>query len=118
MSSTLYTVVGNSIVSDAWPAHRGRGSVLVTYTAGLVDWDAADPTDPTDEEIATAQAAVPEAVALGILNTIGHLYENREGQKPTSKYEVDAKLSGMNPPNTEMLGTGLRNISLVGKCWL
>lgn len=117
MAASLYTVVGNEIYSESWPAHRGKGSVIVTYEGGVVDWDAVDPDAPTAPEIATAQALVPYNHRLGMLNTIGHLLENREGAKAMSKYEVDAKLAGLTPPNSELMAVGVSNISLSGKCW-
>ena len=117
MDADLYTLTGNEIYSESWPAHRGKGSIVVVYEGGVVDWDAVDPTDPTDEEIAAAQALVPNNHRLAMLNAIGHLLENREGAKGMSKYEVDAKLSGLTPPNSEMMAIGVANMSLSGKCW-
>lgn len=117
LSSSLYTLVGNEVYSEAWPTHRGKGSVVVRYTAGVVDWAAVDLTAPTAPEILTAQALVPNNHRLGMLNTIGHLLENREGAKSMSKYEVDAKLSGLTPPNSELVAVGVSNLSLSGKCW-
>lgn len=117
MAASLYTLVGNEVYSESWPAHRGKGSVIVTYQGGVVDWEAVDEDAPTALEIATAQALVPDNHRLGMLNAIGHLLENREGAKSMSKYEVDAKLTGLTPPNSEMMAVGVSNISLSGKCW-
>lgn len=117
LSSSLYALVGNQVYSDSWPAHRGKSSVIVTYQGGLVDWDAADENAPTTNEIATAQALVPVNHKLGMLNAIGHLLENREGAKAVSKYEVDAKLAGLTPPNSELMAVGVSNLSLLGRCW-
>lgn len=117
LDPSLYSLVGNDVYSGNWPTHRGRGSVIVRYNAGLVDWTAANLSAPTAQEIAAAQALVPNNHRLAMLNTIGHLLENREGSKAPSKYEVDAKLAGLTPPNSELLAVGASNISLLGKCW-
>jgi len=117
LAATRYTVTGNEIYLHDYPEHRGKSSVIALYQGGLVDWAAVDVAAPSAGEIVTAQALVPDAIRLSLLNTIGHLWENREGAKAMSKYEVDAKLVGLTPPNTAMLSAGLDNVSLTGKCW-
>lgn len=117
MSPSLYTLAGNEIYSENWPLIRNKGGVYVNYMAGLVNWQAADENNITPEEIAEFQSMVDPQVRLGLLNTIGHLMNNREGQKPTNKYEIDSQLAGLTPANTQMLGLGYMNVSLTGKCW-
>lgn len=117
MSASLYALTGNRVYSDSWPTHRGSSSVIITYQGGLVNWAAADEDNPTAEEILTAQALVPRPHVLGMLNAVGHLLENREGAKAISKYEVDAKLAGLTPPNSELMAVGVSNLSLLGDCW-
>jgi uncharacterized phiE125 gp8 family phage protein len=87
---------------SAWPSHRGFSSFIVTYNVGYNDH--AD--SPTDEEIVTAQAAVPEDVREAILQWIGHFYNNREGQSGEMKYEVIAKRIGVIPSNVAGLLEG------------
>ena len=105
MSSDDYAVAfGNEKIRprSAWPTHRGFGSFIVTYVVG---YDAhAD--SPTAEQIAAAQAAVPEDVREAILQWIGHFYNNREGQSGELKYEVVAKRIGIIPANVAGLLEG------------
>ncbi len=120
MDADYWAVAGNEVISDSWPVHRGKASVILNYDAGYVDYLLIEPVDPdalTADEIAEAQLLVPHNIRVSLLNTIGHIWENREGAKAMSKYEVDAKLAGLTPPNTEMLAEGVGNVSLTGKCW-
>lgn len=48
-----------------WPTHRGFASFIVEFKAGYGD----------------AAADVPEALKQGILQLIGHLYDNRDSQE-------------------------------------
>ncbi len=80
---------------SAWPSHRGFASFVVTYNVGYND----HPDSPTDPDIVTARAAVPEDIQEAILQWIGHFYNNREGQSGEMKYEVIAKRIGVIPSN-------------------
>lgn len=114
-SSTLYQTADNRLWSTSWPVLRSRAGVRVSYTSGMVNFTQAGGS-PTPEEIAAARALVPMKVQEAILNCIGHLFENREGQSVPSKYEAQSKLTTSGaPPNTDMLLTGFANISLTGK---
>ena len=114
-SSSLWQSSDNRVWSTSWPVLRSRAGVRVSYTSGLVNFMQAG-GDPTPEEIAAARALVPSKVREAILNCIGHLFENREGQSVPNKYEAQAKLTSSGaPPNTEMLLTGFANMSLTGK---
>ena len=105
MSSDDYAV---SIDKDkirprsAWPTHRGFSSFVVTFNVGYND----HPDSPSGPEIITAQAAVPTDVHEAVLQWIGHLYNNREGQSGEMKYEVIAKRIGIIPANVAILLEG------------
>lgn len=107
-SDTLTTVLSStySLTEDgflyarsSWPSHRNFKSFQITFKTGF----ATLPDSPTEGEIATARAAIPSNIQLAMLNFIGHMYENREGQGPDSKYEVNAKLAGNAPQNAVLL---------------
>lgn len=87
---------------SGWPSHRGFSSVVVTYNVGYNDL----PDSPTDEQKATARAAVPSDIREAALQWIGHLYKNREGQSGELKYEVVAKQIGVIPSNVAGLLEG------------
>ena len=95
---------------SSWPSHRGFASFIVTFNVGYND----HAVTPTDEQIITAQAAVPSDVREAILQWIGHLYGNREGQSGELKYEVVAKRIGIIPANVAILLEGYldRRLSL------
>jgi len=87
---------------SAWPSHRGFASFIATYTVGYND----HVDSPTAEQIVTAQEAVPTDVREAILQWIGHLYNNREGQSGELKYEVVAKRIGIIPANVAIMLEG------------
>ncbi len=114
---TDYERAGNRLWSLEWPLVRSRAGIVVTYLSGLVNYTQAGGTI-TSDEIATAQALVGSKYKLAVLNTIGYLYENREGQSVPSKYEAQAKLNVSGAPaSVDLLMTGESNMSLTGKSW-
>lgn len=115
--NTQYVLGGATVVpSEAagnFPAGYGADAYEIVFECGIVDYAQAGGS-PTPTEILTAQAAVPYQVKQSLLQAIGHLNESREGSKPMSKFEADSKLVGLEPPNTQLLTMGYRNLSLLG----
>lgn len=112
VAGTDYYLLQNAIVPlNTWPAVRDAGGFRLTYDAGSIDY----PDNPNPTQIATAQAALEPEMRVAMFNVIGHLFENREGQKPPTRYETDAALAGITPSNAAMLSIGNVNWSLTGR---
>lgn len=79
IDSTDYDLVGDTLIfRSLLPSHRNRLGIRIRIVAGYGN-------DPDD---------VPAAAREGILELIAHAYENRAGEPVSSKYEVEARLSG------------------------
>lgn len=103
INPTTYLLSGNQLVNrSAWPFTRGYRSFEVIFQAGMVDITSA--SDP--DVVLTAQAAVDEDIKLAILNLMGHLFENREGDGPDQRF---AKLLSVNLP----IGDIPRNVMML-----
>lgn len=78
----IYALGGTTIIFNTWPPYfRPRLGIRVQIISGYGD-------DPED---------VPELIREGILEYAAFLYENRLGEAPASKYEAEAKASGLLP---------------------
>lgn len=100
VAATGYTFSGRRVrTRSTWPSHRGFGSWITTFAVGYYDL----PTVNPEGSYAAARAAVPEPIRRAIIQLVGHLYENREGQGGEAKYEVLAKAQGLMPPNVKLL---------------
>lgn len=97
---SLYTFSGRRVrTRSTWPSHRGFASWITTFKVGYYDLPAVNPEGSYE----AARAAVPEVIRRAVIQLVGHLYENREGQGGEAKYEVIAKAQGLMPPNVKLL---------------
>lgn len=100
VSSTDYGLSGDSVFTrSTWPSHRGVGSFQVVFKAGYAALGAA----PTDGEVATARAAVPEELRRAVIQYVGHLYENKEGQGGSAQWAFQARAAGSFPTHVSLL---------------
>ncbi len=85
-SPSLYGFTKNLVFPRSyWPSHRGFKSFIINFNCGIVPL-AVTETDAT--VIATAQADPRISdIKLAVLNYIGHLFENREGEGPENHIE-------------------------------
>jgi uncharacterized phiE125 gp8 family phage protein len=96
LPTSYYYLAGDRVVARAsWPSNRGIGGWKTTFQCG----HASIPATPSAGDLTAAQAAVPADLVIGLVQLVGHLYENMEGQGPELKYEVIAKSFGALPPN-------------------
>lgn len=100
---STYILSGNQLVNrTAWPINRGFRSFEVIFKSGMVDI-----TDASDQTVVdAARAAVDDDIKLAILNLMGHLFENREGDGPDQRF---AKLLSVNLP----IGDIPRNVMML-----
>jgi len=69
-----------------------------TYTEATLSVDGAA---PGAIQKAAARAAVPGGLKTAVMNMVGYLYENREGQAAEIKYETIADKFGALPPGVK-----------------
>lgn len=107
----LITVQGATVDTDLNNSYT-VASVLTPTTFTFPTVDVADATytestlrvdgdAPGAVQKATAQAAVPGGLKTAVMNMIGYLYENREGQAAEIKYETIADKFGALPPGVK-----------------
>ena len=96
-----YVLAGKRVLqlAYAWPGHRSVAGWRTTFTAGFKSL----PDNPTSEDIAASRAAIPSPIRQAIIQLVGHLLENREGQGPDLKYEALARDYKALPPNVALL---------------
>lgn len=99
-ASTNYMVSGQLIrARSVWPTHRQWQSFLVYFKAGYNDPGAS----PNDAAIAAARAAVPEYAKRAVMQMVGHMYENPEGEGSEVEYESQFKAYGDLPMQVQKL---------------
>jgi uncharacterized phiE125 gp8 family phage protein len=86
--SNSFTVIGQRLlIHSPLPAYD---AIRISYRAGYF----ALPETPTESELQQARAAVPPPVRAALLQLVGHLYENREGQSYEPRYASRAAAYG------------------------